>query len=329
MNKLKNKIEQLKEAAVGVDFNESKEPESSFERRQKIHKTINNTMRFNKAPLRKEVPFAPIINQKENEESAVGLTTAINEYISKGIKPRPKFRAKDRKSIVSAKMQTMFGGPHRFVKGNIPSFDEVKARFNSPGTFWFPHKNYEPGFSHDVTDRFLDLNGFSDVGVANIRSKFGDKINPLHAISRTQVEGEQLTEAHRKPYNDIIREGKVPIIGGYTMKNKKRVTDVGTIESMTDEEATKRMGTEQESSFRLHPLKGLGEFFYNKNYKIKTAQDEPLKTVQPLSIIFRGKRHVHMGKLDVGNLKYDETNPMKDVNIISLNMVNLSTNEIH
>jgi hypothetical protein len=157
----------------------------------------------------------------------------------------------------------------KYTHGNIPTFEEVAGRLSNPESkeWWYPRKDFEEGFAIIPSERFTDLNGLNDVGANNIRERFGNEKDPVHFVMRTHVPGETLTEEHKKHYDDILKEGKVPIIGGYTNDEGKHVLDIGTAEAISDIEAHRRLQHyNQESSFRVPPT-GMGSIFKNPKHK--------------------------------------------------------------
>lgn len=153
----------------------------------------------------------------------------------------------------------------------IPDFDEASKKFNAK-TEPLDFKN---GFAYlPHIDKIV--NGATPEGADIIRHEFGNKVDPIHAIaSGPQIYDVNLNEQHRAPYEEIRSKGLVPVIGGYTDSQGRPQLEVGTSEPMSDEEAIKRMGTEQEGSYRFDPHSGPGVFFPNPNKThIKAGQQD-------------------------------------------------------
>lgn len=136
------------------------------------------------------------------------------------------------------------GTVKKAAQETVPDFKEARIRYNLNKAGGRIH--HQGGFSYVPGDNSLyDANKKEDA--LKLQRRFGNGKDPLHIIARTDNHSEKLDENHKfngktlkEHYDDIVKEGKTPVIGGFD-ENGDKTTDITTVEPMKDEEAKSRL----------------------------------------------------------------------------------------
>lgn len=302
---LKTKIDALKQAAVGIDLPSDKD---TFETIRKRH--MEKQRKFGVTPK------IDAIQKRIDKLGSPKTTTqaeenARNQYINFGTKIRPPKTAQENKD----KLRQMFAEEEEHP---VDQFKKLKDL------------DYKKGFSYDPREKKIISN-------EEARKKYGKPGVSMHYIPVTDNPGD--AEKLRKKWDEIhsskeAKEKPPHFIGGRQDEKGVKYTDISYILNSNDPKEVQEhlQKTNQRYTYTVHPS-GKTETIANKKYKTKDAQEhettiELEPTAQPLQVVFQGKRYAHMGKLDIGSLNYDEVDPIKDMNSISIGLINESESEL-
>ena len=259
-------------AALGVDF-------EGRDRRDKIREQISE----GKIPIKKIVPLEGHTWCSQCDYNPENLQDLKNHlYEEHGVR-EASLRSDTNKSTNLINVSPMVLGTHdRFINKSrkiksklaaleelrpedrhpdnpkLPRFEEAQRRFN--GAKYHKEVDYDKGFTYFPHEqKSYDSNKKEEA--LEMQKKYGNGKDALHSIMRTDNPNEYLSaQVHKKHYDDIIKEKKIPVIGGAT-ENGVKYTDVGTAEPLSDEEARKTLKKHnQRTSGKTH-LDGKFEWF--------------------------------------------------------------------
>lgn len=302
---LKTKIDALKEAASDPM---SRDPTSPFQqfRQKKMDKRLEDL-------LDRGVPA----NTPQTPQADYHLT----KYIQKGIKIRPPKPGRKVFNRITTAQENKDKLRQMFAEEEEHPVDQFKK---------LKDLDYKKGFSYDPREKKIISN-------EDARKKYGKPGVSMHYIAVTDNPGD--AEKLRKKWDEIhsskeAKEKPPHFIGGWQDEKGVKYTDISYILNSNDPEEVQEhlQKTNQKYTYTVHPS-GKTETIANKKYKTKDAQEhettiELEPTAQPLQVVFQGKRYAHMGKLDIGSLNYDEVDPIKDMNSISIGLINESESEL-
>jgi hypothetical protein len=197
---------------------------------------------FNNLMREHSKQFAPKMAQAEDADSVFNMTYTK----SKPTHVKKRFtRAKTH--IQNARLKSMFAAENILTFDQAKSvYDRVKSGLPKTGYVLVPH----------LQRVFTEKDG------KVVQKLFGNGKDPVHGVQRTNEEGTELNDNHRAKYDEIVKEGKKPTIGGWTdPQDNKHYTDVGTLEPIPDEEARKRLSSHKQKASARYDLNGAFSIF--------------------------------------------------------------------